>query len=59
MNRYKIEVTYSIVDSNGDIIMKKMPFLVPANSLEEARTNVQETALVYINKVNGALVSVE
>lgn len=59
MNQYKIVVTYSSLDSDSNLINKTMPFVVTANSLEEARTLVQEAATVYINRVSGALVSVE
>lgn len=58
MNQYKITVTYT-KNNNGDIVTKTMPFVVPANSLEEARTLAQEAAMNYIDKVNGTFVSVE
>lgn len=59
MNRYKIIVSYSVVDSNGNTVVRQMPFVVPGNSIEEAKASIQEPALVYINKVKGTLISVE
>jgi hypothetical protein len=58
MNQYKIEVTYTKINNEGNTVTKVMPFIMTANSLEEARTSVQETALTYINKVNGTIISV-
>ena len=59
MNQYKIIVTYSSLDSGNNLINKTMPFAATASSLEEARSFVQEAAMVYINKVNGIFVSAE
>lgn len=59
MNQYKINVTYTRLNTDGDTITKVMPFVVSANSLEEARTLVQESAMPYINNVNGTFVSTE
>jgi hypothetical protein len=59
MNQYKINVTYTKLNTDGDTITRVMPFVVSANSLEEAHTLVQESAMPYINNVNGTFVSVE
>ena len=59
MNQYKINVTYTRLNTDGDTVTRVMPFVVTANSLEEARTLVQESAMPYINNVNGTFVSVE
>jgi len=58
MNQYKIGVTYTRLDGNGDIVTKIMYFVTLANSLEEARNLVQETAMTYIDRANGELISV-
>ena len=59
MNQYKIIVTYTITDPDGNAITKQMHFVVPANSIEEARIAGQEVATPFINKVNGTFVSAE
>jgi hypothetical protein len=59
MNQYKINVTYTKLNTDGDTVTKVMPFVVTANSLEEARTLVQESSASYISKVNGTFVSAE
>ena len=59
MNQYKINVTYTKLNTDGDTVTRVMPFVVTANSLEEARTLVQESAMPYINNVNGTFVSAE
>jgi hypothetical protein len=59
MNQYKVNVTYTRLNSDNDTVTKIMPFVVTANSLEEARNLVQESAISYIDKVSGSLVSVE
>ena len=59
MNQYKINVTYTKLTTDGDTVTRVMPFVVTANSLEEARTLVQESAMPYINNVNGTFVSAE
>ena len=59
MNQYKINVTYTRLNTDGDTVTKVMPFVVSANSLEEARTLVQESAAPYINNVSGTFVSAE
>lgn len=58
MNKYEIKVTYSLLDNEENTITKIMTFLSPGNTLEEARISTQETAMKYINKVNGTLVSI-
>lgn len=58
MNQYKIDVTYTRLDADGNTATRTMSFVAPANSLEEAYTIVQEIAMPYINKVSGSLVSV-
>ena len=58
MNKYEIKVTYSLLDDEENTITKIMTFLSPGNTLEEARISTQETAMKYINKVNGTLVSI-
>ena len=58
MTQYTINVTYTKTDNSGNIITKVMPFLASANSLEEARTSVQETAMNFVSKVNGTIISV-
>ena len=59
MNQYKINVTYTRLNTDGDTVTKIMPFVVSANSLEEARALVQESATPYINNVSGTFVSAE
>ena len=58
MNKYKIKVTYSLLDNDENTVTKTMEFLSPGNSLEEARISTQETAMLFINRVNGTLISV-
>ena len=58
MNKYEIKVTYSLLDNDENTITKIMKFLSPGNSLEEARISTQETAMLFINRVNGTLISV-
>ena len=58
MTQYTINVTYTKVNSEGNTVTAVMPFLASANSLEEARTSVQETAMNFISKVNGTIISV-
>ena len=58
MNKYEIKVTYSLLDNEENTITKIMTFLSPFNTLEEARDATQETAMSYINKLNGTLVSI-
>lgn len=58
MNQYKIEVTYTRLNNEGNTITKVMPFLISANSLEEARASVQISAEDYIGRVNGTIVSI-
>lgn len=59
MNQYKIDVTYTRLDADGNTATRTMSFVAPANSLEEARSLVQETATTYINRINGTLISVQ
>jgi hypothetical protein len=59
MNQYKVNVTYTRLDANENTLTKLMSFVTSANSLEEARADVQEKAMPFINRVNGTLVSVE
>ena len=59
MNQYKIVVTFSALDTNNNTVNRKMPFVVSANSLEEARSLVQEEAAKYVSKVNGTILTVE
>lgn len=59
MEQYKIDVTYTKLNADGDTITKVMFFVVSANSLEEAHSLVQESAISYIDRVSGSLVSVE
>ena len=58
MNKYEIKVTYILLDNEENTITKIMTFLSPGNTLEEARNATQETAMSYINKLNGTLVSI-
>lgn len=58
MNQYKINVTYTRLDANGNIVTRTMSFVTSANSLEEARNLVQETAATHINRISGSLISV-
>ena len=58
MNKYEIKVTYSLLDNDENTITKIMRFLSSSNSLEEARISTQETAMLFINKVNGTLISI-
>ena len=58
MNQYKIDVTYTRLDVNENTVTKVMSFVSSANSLQEARVIVQETAMAYIERVNGAFTSV-
>jgi hypothetical protein len=58
MNQYKVDVTYTRLDVNENTVTKVMSFITSANSLEEARSLVQETAMSYINRVNGTFISV-
>ena len=59
MNEFKIVVNYSVSNPSGNTITKQMHFVVPANSIEEARASAQEAAAPFINKVNGTFVSAE
>ena len=59
MNEFKIVVNYSVSNPSGNTITKQMHFVVPANSIEEARIAGQEAATPFINKVNGTFVSAE
>lgn len=58
MNKYEIKVTYSLLDNDENTITKIMEFLSSGNSLEEARISTQETAMLFINRVNGTLISI-
>ena len=58
MNQYKINITYTKLNTDGDTVTKVMSFVSSANSLQEARVIVQETAMAYIERVNGAFISV-
>lgn len=58
MNQYKIDVTYTRLDVNENTVTKVMSFVSSANSLQEARVIVQETAMAYIERVNGTFISV-
>ena len=58
MNQYKIDVTYTRLDVNENTVTKVVSFVTSANSLEEARSLVQETAISYINRANGTFISV-
>ena len=58
MNQYKIDVTYTRLDVDENTVTRTMSFVTPANSLQEARNLVQETAATHINRVSGSLVSV-
>jgi hypothetical protein len=58
MNQYKIEVTYTKVNNEGNTITIVMPFITTSNSLEEAKISTQEIALTYISKVNGTITSI-
>jgi hypothetical protein len=59
MNKYEIKVTYSLLDNDENTITKIMRFLSSGNSLEEARISTQETAMLFINRVNGTLISID
>ena len=59
MNKYEIKVTYSLLDNDENTITKIMSFLSPGNSLEEARISTQETAMLFINRVNGTLILID
>jgi hypothetical protein len=58
MNQYKINITYTKLNTDGDTVTKVMSFVSSANSLQEARVIVQETAMSYINRANGIFISV-
>ena len=58
MNQYKINITYTKLNTDGDTVTKVMSFVSSANSLQEARVIVQETAMCYINRANGTFISV-
>jgi hypothetical protein len=58
MNQYKINITYTKLNTDGDTVTKVMSFVSSANSLQEARVIVQETAMAYIERVNGSFISV-
>ena len=58
MNQYKINITYTKLNTDGDTVTKVMSFVSTANSLQEARVIVQETAMAYIERVNGTFISV-
>jgi|APGre2960657373_1045057.scaffolds.fasta_scaffold477602_1 hypothetical protein len=58
MNQYKINITYTKLNTDGDTVTKVMSFVSSANSLQEARVIVQETAMSYINRANGTFISV-
>ena len=58
MNQYKIDVTYTRLDVDENTVTRIMSFVTSANSLQEARNLVQETAATHINRVSGSLVSV-
>jgi hypothetical protein len=58
MNQYKINITYTKLNTDGDTVTKVMSFVSSANSLQEARVIVQETAMAYIERVNGTFISV-
>ena len=45
MNQYKINITYTKLNTDGDTVTKVMSFVSSANSLQEARVIVQETAM--------------
>lgn len=59
MNKYEIKVTYTKLNSSNETVTKVMAFLVTSESLEAARLSVQETAMTFINKVNGTFISAE
>jgi hypothetical protein len=59
MNKYEIKVTYTKLNSNNETVTKVMAFLVTSESLEDARLSVQETAMTFINRVNGTFISAE
>jgi len=59
MNKYEIKVTYTKLNSNNETVTKVMAFLVTAESLEDAQLSVQETAMTFINRVNGTFISAE
>jgi hypothetical protein len=59
MEQYKVNVTYTRLNRDNDTVTKVMSFVTPADSLEEAYTIVQETAMPYINKVSGSLISID
>jgi len=59
MEQYKVNVTYTRLNRDNDMVTKVMSFVTPADSLEEAYTIVQETAMPYINKVSGSLISID
>jgi len=59
MEQYKVNVTYTRLNRDNDMVTKVMSFVTPADSLEEAYTIVQEIAMPYINKVSGSLISVD
>ena len=58
MNQYKINITYTKLNTDRDTVTKVMSFVSSANSLQEARVIVQETAMAYIERVNGTFISV-
>jgi hypothetical protein len=59
MNKYEIKVTYSLLDNDENTITKIINFLSSGNSLEEARISTQETAMLFINRVNGTLILID
>mgnify|MGYP000043843946 FL=1 len=59
MNKYEIKVTYSLLDNEENTITKIRSFLSSGNSLEEARISTQETAMLFINRVNGTLILID
>jgi hypothetical protein len=59
MEQYKVNVTYTRLNRDSDMVTKVMSFVTPADSLKEAYTIVQEIAMPYINKVSGSLISVD
>ena len=52
-------VGLTILNPSGNTITKQMHFVVPANSIEEARASAQEAAAPFINKVNGTFIFAE
>ena len=55
---YTLKITYTKVDSLGQITTKTNYFVSPANSKEEAITSAQSTIDNFINAVTGSLISI-